>query len=136
VETIPCETCGEPTTFTGTKRCNNCYEVESRLDKYLQNPKALQLIVRKLRESELKQGAAKAIEIFDEDELERYSDELRRSQELVLNGHVEDIRGWVMKNELEDLRTFLSDVLDLEKMTLTEIKERFGPLVLTEGDDR
>lgn len=136
METIPCETCGEPTTFTGTKRCNNCYEVESRLDKYLQNPKALQLIVKKIRENELKRGAAKAIEIFDEDELERYSDELRRSQELVLNGHVEDIRGWVMKNELEDLRTFLSDVLDLEKMTLGEIKERFGPLVLVEGDDR
>lgn len=34
-KTIPCQTCGTPTTMLGTKRCHNCWEVESRLDKYL-----------------------------------------------------------------------------------------------------
>jgi hypothetical protein len=38
-ETIPCVTCGMPTPFTGTKRCNNCWEVESRLNQYLRSPK-------------------------------------------------------------------------------------------------
>lgn len=32
---VPCETCGEPTTYTGTKRCNGCWEVESRLADYV-----------------------------------------------------------------------------------------------------
>ncbi len=37
-ETTACETCGAVTRMLGTKRCDNCYEVESRLDKYLQAP--------------------------------------------------------------------------------------------------
>ena len=39
-ETIPCEACGTPTPFTGTRRCNNCWEVERRLPEYLKSPKA------------------------------------------------------------------------------------------------
>lgn len=39
-KTVPCETCGEPTTKTGTKRCDWCWEVESRLDGYLTRGKA------------------------------------------------------------------------------------------------
>jgi len=35
---VPCETCGKPTRFTGTKRCDNCWEVEHRLERYLQSP--------------------------------------------------------------------------------------------------
>ena len=35
---IPCDVCGEPTSFFGTRRCTNCWEVESRLAKYLQSP--------------------------------------------------------------------------------------------------
>ena len=34
-KTIPCQTCGTPTTMLGTKRCHNCWEVESRLATYL-----------------------------------------------------------------------------------------------------
>lgn len=30
-ETIPCTTCGTPTTMLGTKLCNNCWEVQRRL---------------------------------------------------------------------------------------------------------
>ena len=39
-ETVPCETCGTPTPFTGTRRCNNCWEVERRLPSYMKSPKA------------------------------------------------------------------------------------------------
>lgn len=34
-ETVPCETCGAPTYQHGTKRCHNCWEVETRLAGYL-----------------------------------------------------------------------------------------------------
>lgn len=34
---VPCESCGLPTTYTGTKRCNGCWEVESRLAEYLRS---------------------------------------------------------------------------------------------------
>jgi len=34
---VPCDICGEPTSFLGTRRCTNCWEVESRLEKYLQS---------------------------------------------------------------------------------------------------
>jgi hypothetical protein len=34
-ETVPCDTCGTPTAMFGTRRCNNCWEVESRLSGYL-----------------------------------------------------------------------------------------------------
>lgn len=40
-DTIPCETCGKPTPYFGTKRCDNCWEVERRLDAYLVTPQAL-----------------------------------------------------------------------------------------------
>ncbi|MHC4297999.1 MAG: hypothetical protein ACYS7Y_11910 [Planctomycetota bacterium] len=39
--TIPCEICGTPTPMWGTKRCNGCWEVETRLAAYLKNPKGL-----------------------------------------------------------------------------------------------
>jgi len=30
-QTVPCELCGEPTPMMGTKRCDRCFELESRL---------------------------------------------------------------------------------------------------------
>ncbi len=38
--TVPCSTCEQPTTFTGTKKCNDCWEVERRLDGYLRRGEA------------------------------------------------------------------------------------------------
>lgn len=32
---VACETCGETTHYEGTKRCNNCWEVERRIESYL-----------------------------------------------------------------------------------------------------
>lgn len=42
---VPCEICSKPTTFVGTKRCDNCWEVEHRLTEYLKNPKGLEFVV-------------------------------------------------------------------------------------------
>jgi ribosomal protein L37E len=47
-ETVPCKRCGEPTSYLGTKLCNNCWEVEHRLDLYLRSEKAQQYIHSKL----------------------------------------------------------------------------------------
>lgn len=30
-ETVPCGLCGKPTRMTGTKRCDGCWELESRI---------------------------------------------------------------------------------------------------------
>lgn len=44
-EAVPCEVCGATTTFTGTKRCNNCWEVEGRLGEYLRSPRGLEAMI-------------------------------------------------------------------------------------------
>lgn len=36
---VPCETCGYPTPILGTERCNGCWEVEHRIESYLQTGK-------------------------------------------------------------------------------------------------
>lgn len=28
---VPCKFCGQPTRYLGTRQCNNCYEVASRI---------------------------------------------------------------------------------------------------------
>lgn len=47
-ETVPCATCGEPTAFLGTKRCNNCWEIERRLYHYLKSEKGRDFVQRSL----------------------------------------------------------------------------------------
>jgi len=47
---VPCKTCGEPTTMMGTKLCDGCWEVESRLEKYLESEKGREHVVRRLKE--------------------------------------------------------------------------------------
>jgi FMN-dependent NADH-azoreductase len=46
--TIPCEICGGPTTSLGTKRCNNCWELEARLDYYLKHKNGREFIEQEL----------------------------------------------------------------------------------------
>lgn len=45
-EFIPCETCGYPTDMFGTKRCNNCWEVESRLNSYLHSTRGVENVLK------------------------------------------------------------------------------------------
>lgn len=35
LKTVPCTTCGEPTSATSIKRCGSCWELEHRLIEYL-----------------------------------------------------------------------------------------------------
>lgn len=38
-ETVPCYFCGEPTLQTYTQQCNDCWETNSRLERFLRNPR-------------------------------------------------------------------------------------------------
>jgi hypothetical protein len=49
-ETVPCDTCGQPTPYKGTRRCDNCWEVESRLAAYLESEKGREFIKQAFRE--------------------------------------------------------------------------------------
>src|ERR1039458_326117 len=50
-ETVLCGTCDQPTLMDGTKRCDWCYEVESRLEGYLRRggAKAFNFVVDTLQ---------------------------------------------------------------------------------------
>ena len=52
--TVPCETCGKPTLMEGTKRCDGCYEVESRLSDYLKTPGGRAFVTAALAEANAK----------------------------------------------------------------------------------
>ena len=41
---MPCETCGKPTTYLGTKRCDRCWQVERLLDDYMKSPGGLRVV--------------------------------------------------------------------------------------------
>jgi hypothetical protein len=46
---IPCEVCGKWTLYIGKRRlCQNCWEVESRLEEYLKTAKGREFVVQKL----------------------------------------------------------------------------------------
>ena len=53
--TVPCATCGTSTRMLGTQRCDNCYEVESRLVDYLRRggTKAFRAVMQAYAISEL-----------------------------------------------------------------------------------
>lgn len=51
-ETIPCATCGEPTAFHGTVRCDRCWEVEHRLEYYLEFEKGRKFVREALAKAE------------------------------------------------------------------------------------
>lgn len=47
---VPCRFCGTPTSMLATRLCNNCWEVEHRLDQFLESEKAREFIKLKLAE--------------------------------------------------------------------------------------
>lgn len=50
---LRCKTCGGPGDGGGTMReCANCWEVEGRLDRYLQSSKGLLFVLRRLLEAQ------------------------------------------------------------------------------------
>jgi len=50
-ECVPCQVCGIPTTMLGTKLCNGCWEVKSRLMSFLRCPNAIQFVQTALIEA-------------------------------------------------------------------------------------
>lgn len=64
-DTVPCQFCGRPTPMTGTKMCDNCWEVDRRIDDFvtsrpglLRVHQALMRFERTLSESEAQELAA------------------------------------------------------------------------------
>lgn len=50
VPTVPCATCGKETRYTGTERCDGCWEVERLLPNYLRGgSKAIAFVSGELR---------------------------------------------------------------------------------------
>jgi NMD protein affecting ribosome stability and mRNA decay len=47
--TVPCKLCGEPTTMLGTKLCDNCWELEHRIQS---SPKIARIILNALERRE------------------------------------------------------------------------------------
>lgn len=45
---IPCQICGGPTSFLGTKLCDGCWEVTSRLSSFLSNQNAIDFVKSEL----------------------------------------------------------------------------------------
>ena len=50
-ETVPCKRCGTDTYMTSDKRCTNCWEVESRLERYLKSADGKSFVEMMLREA-------------------------------------------------------------------------------------
>jgi hypothetical protein len=52
-KTIPCKTCGKPTSMLGTKLCDPCWEVEHRLRDYLRGEGGKAFVRAALMEAQL-----------------------------------------------------------------------------------
>lgn len=48
--TVPCRICKTPTRYLGTKECDPCHEVLIRINKFLDAPKARNLVMRIIHE--------------------------------------------------------------------------------------
>ena len=60
--TIPCENCASPTPYKSTKRCNNCWEVESRLESYVNSMKGEEFVLQTLKRQGSSSNMYKMIE--------------------------------------------------------------------------
>ena len=49
-KTIPCKICGSDNGMDGTKLCNNCWEIDSRIDALVRNKNGLRYLMGKCRD--------------------------------------------------------------------------------------
>lgn len=63
-ETVPCKTCGTPTPMLGTKLCDNCFEVEGRLKRYLESARGREIVRQQV--ARLESPQARLIALLDE----------------------------------------------------------------------
>lgn len=47
---VPCRICGNPTSMCGTKLCDGCYEIHSRLKSFLRCTNAIRFVQDTLKE--------------------------------------------------------------------------------------
>ena len=65
-ETVPCKFCGEPTIYTATKLCNNCWEFEHRIDQFISNENGLNFVIQKIKALKLREWQDKWLKEVDE----------------------------------------------------------------------
>ena len=65
-ETVPCKFCGEPTIYTATKLCNNCWEFEHRIDQFISNENGLNFVIQKIKALKLRAWQDKWLKEVDE----------------------------------------------------------------------
>jgi hypothetical protein len=51
-----CRQCNKPVAFEGCARCENCYEVERRLEEYLSHPRGLEFVCNLLKTQEIQRN--------------------------------------------------------------------------------
>lgn len=56
MEEVVCRICGEMTTYTGTRLCNNCWEVESRLERFARSENGRAYMKEVLAKEEVRNG--------------------------------------------------------------------------------
>ena len=64
-ETVPCKFCGEPTIYTATKLCNNCWEFEHRIDQFISNKNGLNFVIQKIKALKLREWQDKWLKEVD-----------------------------------------------------------------------
>lgn len=52
---MPCKFCGELTLSTRIRLCDNCWEFERRINRFISNPIGLRFVVKKVKEAKIKE---------------------------------------------------------------------------------
>ena len=64
-DTVPCKFCRKPTKMEGTMMCDNCWEVDKRIDEFVESWEGLKRVLRALKK-EAKRGAKEFTEMLTE----------------------------------------------------------------------
>jgi hypothetical protein len=99
-EMIPCETCGKPTRYLGTKRCDACWEVERRLEDYIKTPGGRAFVEKLVRQPTLDDWVDNIPDAWDYEKVLRDNDVIVRLCVEMINGDgvvsecPPDLQGW------------------------------------------
>lgn len=63
---VPCKFCGEPTVYTATELCNNCWDFEHRIDLFISNDNGLNFVVKKVKALKIRAWQDKWLKEIDE----------------------------------------------------------------------
>lgn len=99
IKTVPCKTCGVPTQYLGTRLCDNCFEVERRLEGYLRSQRGQEFVDSLLGKKPAQQ---RLIALLDEIGVENWVGGIPRQWN-------EPEKGWeviIPQDDIEDSRYY------------------------------